>query len=95
MCANFQAKQRALTFSAQVCPKMDLWLEIEKTNIGIKISIPTLCASFQAKQTTLTFTAQIFPKMDLGLEIEKNNVGIRVNILKIPCVPIFSRNGQL
>ena len=39
MCTNFQAKQTALTFLAQICPKMELGLEIQKTNIGIKISI--------------------------------------------------------
>ena len=33
--------------------------------------------------------------MDLGLEIQKTNVGIRIIILEIPCVPIFSQNGQL
>ena len=33
--------------------------------------------------------------MDLGLEIQKTNVGRRINILEIPCVLIFSQNGQL
>ena len=41
VCANFQTKQTALTFSAQICPKMDLGLAIQKKNIfGIRISIP-------------------------------------------------------
>ena len=39
MCASFQAKQTALTFSAQICPKMDLGLAIQKTIVGIRISI--------------------------------------------------------
>ena len=39
VCANFQAKQTALTFLAQICPKMDLGLAIQKTNVGIRISI--------------------------------------------------------
>ena len=39
MCANFQAKQTTLIFLAQICPKMDLWLEIQKTNVGIRISL--------------------------------------------------------
>ena len=39
MHANFQTKQTALTFLAQTCPKMDLGFEIQKTNIGIRISI--------------------------------------------------------
>ena len=37
--ANFQAKQTALTFSAQLCSKIDLGLEIQKTNVRIRISI--------------------------------------------------------
>ena len=39
MCASFQAKQTALTFSAQICPKMDLGLDIGKTNVKIIIGI--------------------------------------------------------
>ena len=39
VCANFQAKQTALTFSAQICPKMDLGFTIQKNIVGIRISI--------------------------------------------------------
>ena len=39
MCANFQAKWTTLILWAQVCPKMDLVLEIQKTNFGIRINI--------------------------------------------------------
>ena len=39
VCANFQAKQTALTFSAQICRKMDLGLAIQKNIVGIRISI--------------------------------------------------------
>ena len=39
MCADFQAKQTALTFSAQICSKMDLGLPIQKTIVRIRISI--------------------------------------------------------
>ena len=38
VCANFQAKQTALTFSVHICPKMDLGLAIQKNIVGIKIS---------------------------------------------------------
>ena len=34
-------------------------------------------------------------KMDLGFEIRKTNLRIKISILEIPCVPIFSQNGQL
>ena len=40
VCANFQAKQTDLTFSAQISPKMDLGLlAIQKTIVEIRISI--------------------------------------------------------
>ena len=39
MCANFQAKQTALTFLAQTCPKMDLGLKIRKIDARIRITI--------------------------------------------------------
>ena len=39
MCANFQLKQTTLTFLAQICPKRKLEFEIQKTNVGIRISI--------------------------------------------------------
>ena len=39
MCANFQAKQTALTFLAQTCPKIDLGLAIQKNIVGIRIVI--------------------------------------------------------
>ena len=60
-------------FLAQSCPKMDLELEIQKTNVEIKISIVKmpLRANFQGKRTTLTFSAQICPKMDFEVEISK------------------------
>ena len=39
VCANFQIKQIALTFSDQISLKMDLGLQIHKTNVGIGIII--------------------------------------------------------
>ena len=75
---------------------MGLGLEIEKTNVGIRISIlESLCANFQPKWTTLTFSAQIYPKLDLGLEIQKTNVTVRISILEILYMSIFRQNKQL
>ena len=39
MCANFQGKHTTLTFLAQIRPRGNLELEIQKTNVGIRISI--------------------------------------------------------
>ena len=48
---------------------MDLGFEIQKTNVGIRISHPqdTMCASFQVKRTTLAFLVKICLKMDFGV----------------------------
>ena len=68
MCTNFQERQKTLTFPTQICPKMDLWLKIQKINVRIRINILEIsCANFQAKQTTLTSSAQICIKMNFGL----------------------------
>ena len=86
VCANFQVKQTALTFSAQICPKMDLGLAIQKTIVGIRISIlDILCVPIFSRNE------QLCPKKDLGLETEKSNVRIRINIVKTLYVPIFSQ----
>ena len=54
-----------------------------------------MCTNFEAKRSTLTFLAQVCPIMDLGWEIRKTNLGIRISIVKMPCMPIFRKNGQL
>ena len=74
MCTNFQAKRTTLTFLAQIYPKMDLRSEIQKTSVGIRISIVNMpCVPvFREKGTTLTFSTQICSKMDFGVEISKN-----------------------
>ena len=39
VCASFQSKQTALTYSAQICSKVDLGLAIQKTIVRIRINI--------------------------------------------------------
>ena len=39
LCASVQPKQSTFTFLAQIYPKMELGLEIQKTNIEIRINI--------------------------------------------------------
>ena len=39
MCTNFQAKQTTLTFLAQICLKMDLGSEFQKSKSGFGICI--------------------------------------------------------
>ena len=76
VCANFQAKQTALTFSAQICPKMDLGLAIQKNIVGIRISYHV--CQFLVKMNNN-------PKKDLGLETEKSNVRTKIDIVETLC----------
>ena len=39
MAAFFQVRRTALILSAQICPKTNLELEIQKTNVDLRISI--------------------------------------------------------
>ena len=91
MCANFQEKRTTLTFSVQICLKMDFGVRISKILVRIRNLHfqGTMCTNFQLKQTTLIFLAQICPKTKLGFEIRETNVRIRISILEIQCVPIF------
>ena len=72
MSANFQTKRTTLTFSAQICPKWNLGLEIQKTNLGIRISIlevPYVC-QFSDKKN-FDFLGPNLSKMDFGVGISK------------------------
>ena len=97
MCANFQAKRTTSSFLAQICPKMDSGLEIQKTNVGIRISILEIPC------------VPIF-RQNGQLELQKSKSGFRISTSKIPCYQdtiyqetaapryqntIFSQNGQL
>ena len=83
MCTNFQVKQTTLTFLDQICPKMDLWSEIQKTNVGIKMSIVKMSCMpiFRKKQITLTFSVQIYPKMNLESESQKSKSGFGIGTM--------------
>ena len=97
MCAHFQTKRITLTFLAQICPKMDFWLEIQKTNVEIRISIlETPCAPIFSQNGQLwLFGPKLPQKWILGLEFQKSKSVFGISTSKIPCEPIFSQNGQL
>ena len=64
MCANFQSKWTTLNPSAKIYPKLDLGLEIQKTNVGIRISIlriPYVC-EFSGKTNNFDFFYPNLPK---------------------------------
>ena len=73
MCANFQAKQIALTFSAQILPKIDLGMEIQKDNVGIRISILViLYMSISGKTNNFDFSGRNLPENGFWVRNFKN-----------------------
>ena len=94
---SFQAKQTTLTFLAQICPKMDLGFEIQKTNVGIRVSIFEIsCVPvFRQKEQLWLFWPKFARKWILGSEFQKSNYGFGISTSKRPCVPIFNQNGHI
>ena len=97
MCANFQSKWTTLTFSTQICPKIDFDFEIQIANAGIRLSIPEIpCVPIFKKNRQLwLFRSKFAQKWILGSEFQKSNSGFGISTSKIPWVPIFSQNEQL
>ena len=75
---------------------MDFELEIQKTNVGIRINIfEILCVPIVIQNWQFWLFQRKFPKKwILGLEFWKTKSGCRISS-KISCVPIFRQNGQL
>ena len=92
MCANFKVK---------FAQKGNLEPEIQKTNVGIRISILKIpCVPIFRQNAQLWLFWSKFPqKWILGLQfqkINKINVGIRISILEIPCeIPKFAQKWIL
>ena len=59
VCVNFQEKQIALTFSDQISPKMDLGLEIQKTNVEVRIIILEILCQCSGKTENFDFSSII------------------------------------
>ena len=97
MCANFQTKRNTLTFLTKICPKMNFRVEIQKTNVGIKISILEILyvPTFRQNGQLWLFGLKFAQKWILGSDFQRIDVGIRISTLEIPCEPIFRQNGQL
>ena len=100
VCASFQAKQTALTFSAQICPKMDLdWqfkkLLSEEESASSIYHIPFSIYQFLVKMNNFEYFGPNLSIKDLGLKTEESNVGTKINIVETLCVPIISQTGQL
>ena len=97
ICANFQSKWTTLIFFTQFCPKMDLGLRNEKSNVGIRIKIlEILCVPiFSQYEELWLFRPKFAQKWILGSESQKSKSKFGISTSKIPCVSIFNKNGQL
>ena len=86
-----------MTFAAQICTKMDLSFENQKTNVGIRINILQIpgVPIFRESKQFLLFQPKFAQNWILGSQFQKSKSGFGIRSSKIPSVPIFSQNGQL
>ena len=96
MCANFQLKRTTLTFLAQICPKRKLGFEIQKTNVGIRISILEIpCVPiFRQNGQLWIFGPKFAQKWILGSKFEKSKSGFRISILEILTHQFFDKTDN-
>ena len=97
MCVNFPLKRTTLTFLAQICPKRKLGFEIQKTNVGIKISIFEIpCAPiFRQNGQLWIFGLKFAQKRILWSTFQKSKSRYGISIHDILHAPIFRQNGQV
>ena len=86
-----------MTFLTQICPKRKLGFEIQKTNVGIRISILEIpCVPiFRQNGQLWIFGPKFAQKWILGSKFQKSKSGFGINSPNISCVTIFSQNGRL
>ena len=51
--SQFSSKMDKFDFLAQICPKMDFWFEIKKTNVEIRISMLEIPCMPTFRQTNI------------------------------------------
>ena len=76
-----------------------LGLEVQKTNVQIRINILEIQFSFKTtlvifKNFKISKFSKICPKKKFGSKVRTNNFGIKISILQIPSVSIFRQNGH-
>ena len=86
-----------MTFLAQICLKRKLGFEIQKTNVGIKISMLEIpwVPIFKQNENLWLYGLKFAQKWILRSEFQKSKPGFEINTCNIPFVSIFSQNGQL
>ena len=90
-CVSIWRQNRQLwLIVAQVCPKRNLELKIQKTNIGIPC-VPI----FRQNGQLWLFEPKFAQKWILGSEFQKSKPRFESSTSTIPCESILSQNGQL
>ena len=94
---QFSDKMVNVTFLAQISPKMNLGLEIQKSNIGMKISnFEILYVPILSQIDNFDFLGPNFDqKRILCSKFRKSKFRFGITSFKIPCVSIFSQKWQL
>ena len=97
MRANFQLKRTTLTFLARISQKRKLAFEIQKINVGIRISILEIpCVPiFRQNGQLWIFGPKFAQKWILRSEFQKSKSGFGISIFETLCATIFRQNGQL
>ena len=82
---------------AQIYPKRKVGFEIQKTNVGIRISIPKIprVPIFIQSGKLWLFWPEFAQKWVLGSEFQNSKSEFGISILEILCAPIFRQNGHL
>ena len=90
-CINFQLKRTTLTFLAQVCPKRKFGYEIQKTNVGIRISMLEIpyVPIFKQNRHLWLFGPKFAQEWILGSQFQKSKSGFGISILRC-CAYQFS-----
>ena len=70
---QFSGKPTTLTFLAQICPKVKLSLEIQKTNVEIRINIfETPCVPIFRQTDNFDFFSPNLPKSEIKFGNSEN-----------------------
>ena len=95
---QFSDKTNNFDFFGPNLPKNEFWSQNFK-NLSLDLessSVRYLVYQFLDKTNNFEFLDPNLPKNGfLGTEFQKSKSGFGINTSNIPCVPIFSQNGQL
>ena len=94
---QFSVETDNFTFLTQICPKRKLGFEIQKHNVGIRISILEIpCVPiFRWNGQLWLFGPKFAQKRTLGSKFQNSKSGFGISVLEILFVPIFRQIGQL